>query len=96
MEDETATYMGQKGYTIYKENLDINKSSIRSIGYRQVWEYLHGRLSYDAMRDKAITATRRYLKRQCTWLKKWPDAHARFSNVSDCFQAIASILSSLR
>ncbi|MEC8383723.1 MAG: tRNA (adenosine(37)-N6)-dimethylallyltransferase MiaA [Pseudomonadota bacterium] len=80
----------------YKENLDINKSSIRSIGYRQVWEYLHGRLSYDAMRDKAITATRRYLKRQCTWLKKWPDAHARFNNVSDCFQVITSVLSSLR
>ena len=25
MEDETATYMGQKGYTIYKENLDIDE-----------------------------------------------------------------------
>ncbi len=25
MEEETATYMGQKGYTIYKENLDIDE-----------------------------------------------------------------------
>jgi tRNA dimethylallyltransferase len=46
--------------------------SIRSVGYRQAWEYLAGRTSYAEMRERAIMATRQLAKRQLTWLRSWP------------------------
>lgn len=57
------------------ERGDLNPalSSIRSVGYRQVWDYLDGKLSYEAMCEKAVTATRQLAKRQLTWLRSWPD-----------------------
>ena len=45
--------------------------SIKSVGYRQVWEYLDGGLDYDAMVEKSIIATRQLAKRQLTWLRSW-------------------------
>lgn len=45
--------------------------SIRSVGYRQVWQYLEGALNYPQMREKGIIATRQLAKRQLTWLRGW-------------------------
>jgi tRNA dimethylallyltransferase len=55
-------------------DLSLDIPSMRSIGYRQVWEYLEKQLSYDEMIEKGITATRQFAKRQMTWLKKEQDA----------------------
>jgi tRNA dimethylallyltransferase len=44
--------------------------AMRLVGYRQVWEYVTGRHSFDEMQDFAITATRQLAKRQVTWLRK--------------------------
>lgn len=49
--------------------------SIRSVGYRQVWDYLAGQTDEKTMREKAIAATRQLAKRQITWLRTWPDCH---------------------
>lgn len=54
-----------------REDLHINLPSIRSVGYRQVWEYLDGDLSYQEMKEKSIIATRQLAKRQLTWLRRW-------------------------
>jgi tRNA dimethylallyltransferase len=43
--------------------------SVRSIGYRQLWEYLEGRMELDQACAKAIEATCQLAKRQLTWLK---------------------------
>lgn len=56
-------------------DLTMSLPSIRSVGYRQVWEYLEGRLSKDIVIDKCIIATRQLAKRQLTWLRSWPDIH---------------------
>ncbi|MGY0220001.1 tRNA (adenosine(37)-N6)-dimethylallyltransferase MiaA [Endozoicomonadaceae bacterium StTr2] len=56
-----------------RDDLNISLPSIRAVGYRQVWEYLDGNLSYDEMVDKGIIATRQLAKRQFTWLRSWPD-----------------------
>ncbi len=45
--------------------------SIRSVGYRQMWQYLTGELSHDEMRERGIIATRQLAKRQLTWLRGW-------------------------
>lgn len=47
--------------------------SIKSVGYRQVWQYLEGEIDYDAMVEKSIIATRQLAKRQLTWLRSWPN-----------------------
>lgn len=54
-----------------RDDLTLSLPSMRSVGYRQVWEYLDGRCDYDTMRDKAIIATRQLAKRQMTWLRSW-------------------------
>ncbi|CAD5379789.1 delta(2)-isopentenylpyrophosphate tRNA-adenosine transferase [Pseudomonas sp. OF001] len=49
--------------------------SIRSVGYRQVWEYLEGRLTREEMAERGIIATRQLAKRQFTWLRSWSSLH---------------------
>ena len=43
--------------------------SMRAVGYRQGWEHLEGRASFDEMRSRALAATRQLAKRQLTWLR---------------------------
>ncbi|MGB1047984.1 MAG: hypothetical protein ACPG0M_08990, partial [Litorivicinaceae bacterium] len=45
--------------------------SMRSVGYRQMWQYLDGELSEHEMKDQAKAATRQLAKRQLTWLRSW-------------------------
>lgn len=47
--------------------------SMRSVGYRQVWQWLEGEGSHETMTEKGIAATRQLAKRQLTWLRKWQD-----------------------
>lgn len=55
-------------------DLDLHKPAMRSVGYRQVWEYLDGVLDYSAMCERGIVATRQFAKRQLTWLRSEPGA----------------------
>lgn len=45
--------------------------SLRCVGYRQMWSYLAGEISYDDMVYRGICATRQLAKRQMTWLRGW-------------------------
>jgi len=54
-----------------RSDLHEDLPSIRSVGYRQMWQYLDGQLSYAEMRERGIIATRRLAKRQLTWLRGW-------------------------
>ena len=56
-------------------DLDADKTSIRSVGYRQAWSFLQGEMEYDTFLDKGVIATRQLAKRQMTWLRKEPDLH---------------------
>ena len=56
-------------------DLTTSLPSVRSVGYRQVWSYLDGELSYNDMIERGIVATRQLAKRQLTWLRSWPDTH---------------------
>jgi tRNA dimethylallyltransferase len=56
-----------------KYRLNASMPSMRAVGYRQVWEYLEGRLEKEALREKGIAATRQLAKRQLTWLRSFPD-----------------------
>jgi tRNA dimethylallyltransferase len=56
-------------------DLQASMSSIRAVGYRQVWDYLDGRLSRSEMQERGVIATRQLAKRQFTWLRSWADLH---------------------
>ena len=53
--------------------------SIRSVGYRQLWEYLDGKTTLEQATTNAIVATRHLARRQLVWLRAdkesiWVDA----------------------
>ena len=50
-------------------NLHADLPAIRSVGYRQAWEFLDNQIDFDQMRYKALAATRQLGKRQLTWLR---------------------------
>jgi tRNA dimethylallyltransferase len=56
-------------------NLHADLPAIRSVGYRQVWEYLDGQTDWEEMRYKALAATRQLGKRQLTWLRAITGRH---------------------
>ena len=54
-------------------------SSMRCVGYRQVWQYLEGEITREALPERGIVATRQLAKRQMTWLRAMQEAY-----VLDC------------
>jgi tRNA dimethylallyltransferase len=50
-------------------SLHADLPAIRSVGYRQAWEFLNGEIDAEQMRYKALAATRQLGKRQLTWLR---------------------------
>lgn len=50
-------------------DLHAEMPSMRSVGYRQAWQYLHGDIEMDMMIANAETATRQLAKRQITWIR---------------------------
>ncbi|AIT10213.1 tRNA delta(2)-isopentenylpyrophosphate transferase [Candidatus Francisella endociliophora] len=56
-----------------RKNPQLTKdtTAIRSVGYRQAWEYLDGDISYDEFIKKGVVATRQLAKRQLTWIRNW-------------------------
>ena len=56
-------------------DLHTDLPSIRCVGYRQMWSYLEGEISYDEMVYRGVCATRQLAKRQITWLRGWEGVH---------------------
>jgi tRNA dimethylallyltransferase len=54
-------------------DLHLELPSMRSVGYRQMLQYLLGDHSYKDMSERAVIATRQLAKRQYTWLRSEPD-----------------------
>jgi len=55
-------------------DLDRNRPALRSVGYRQVWDYLNAELDYEEMISRAVIATGQLAKRQMTWLRRETEA----------------------
>ena len=56
-------------------DLHLDMPSMRSVGYRQMWEYLEGQYDYPEMVERGKIATRQLAKRQITWLRSEQEAH---------------------
>jgi tRNA dimethylallyltransferase len=55
--------------------LNLELPALRSVGYRQIWQYLDQEISFDALEIQAVAATRQLAKRQLTWLRQWNNLH---------------------
>ena len=55
-------------------DLHADLPAIRSVGYRQLWDYCSGKCSLAEAQEKAVVASRQLAKRQLTWLRNWPQA----------------------
>ncbi len=63
--------------------LDLGKPAMRAVGYRQIWRHLDGETDSEAMREAALSATRRLVRRQMTWLRAWPGLIRAEGSVTD-------------
>lgn len=55
-----------------RPDLGPDLPSIRTVGYRQAWEYLSEKIGYNEMIASAEASTRQLAKRQLTWLRSYP------------------------
>lgn len=72
-------------------DLSPHLPSMRSVGYRQVWEYLDGARGYEDMIHRAVIATAQLAKRQLTWLRAYPEVHP-FSTEDDNLAAVLALV----
>ena len=57
--------------SILEKGYSPDLQALQTVGYRQVIDYLQGNTDYEQMVKDIKTATRRYAKRQITWLRRW-------------------------
>ena len=65
---------------------------LNSVGYKQVVDYISGKISYEEMIELATNATYQLAKRQITWLKKFKLDKTLFSDEDDKVMKILSII----
>ncbi|AEH39941.1 delta(2)-isopentenylpyrophosphate tRNA-adenosine transferase [Buchnera aphidicola (Cinara tujafilina)] len=56
---------------------------MNSIGYKQMWEYLEKKCTYQEMICNTLQATRKLVKHQLTWLRKWKNINLIYDNNKD-------------
>lgn len=69
--------------------------ALRSAGYRQVCEFLAGRLTHSALSEKGIIATRQLAKRQLTWLRHWPEVRWFASDRPHLLQSVTDVIADI-
>lgn len=67
--------------------------SMRTVGYRQVWQFLAGKINHQEMIEQILIATRQLAKRQLTWLRSWPNLSVFDTNDPQIFKKILASLS---
>ena len=73
-------------------SLHAELPSMRSVGYRQAWEYLSGEVSRDTMIERAHAATRQLAKRQITWIRSMEALHAISCDTLNVEQQVERII----
>ncbi|OAT82739.1 tRNA (adenosine(37)-N6)-dimethylallyltransferase MiaA [Bacillus sp. MKU004] len=58
--------------TLYNQGVH-NVQSVQAIGYKEIYEYLEGRISFDRAIETLKQNSRRYAKRQLTWFRNKMD-----------------------
>ncbi len=73
--------------------LDDTSPALKGIGYKEVITYLEGGYDLDTMIATLQKNSRRYAKRQLTWLRRYPDIHwLDLDQIDDTQAAVERIL----
>jgi tRNA dimethylallyltransferase len=76
------------------DGLAEGRTAARAIGYPEVTAYLAGELSLDEARERTVTATRRFARRQDAWFRKDPRiTWVRYDDPERVEDALAAISS---
>ncbi|WP_026959545.1 tRNA (adenosine(37)-N6)-dimethylallyltransferase MiaA [Aliagarivorans taiwanensis] len=78
---------------IDRGDLDLSLPSMRCVGYRQMWNYLHGELDYQEMIFRGVVATRQLAKKQMNWLNGWSELNWLDSSATQNDKIIINSLS---
>ncbi len=54
----------------FMDKFDLSKTAVGAIGYKELFPYFYGRISFDEAVNNLKQATRNYAKRQLTWFRK--------------------------
>ena len=74
------------------DGLAEGRTASRAIGYPEVTAYLAGELSLDEARERTVTATRRFARRQDAWFRKDPRiTWVRYDDPDRVERALAAI-----
>ena len=71
---------------------DLSLPAMRTVGYRQAWDYLSGEISRQGMIDNAVRATCALAKRQLTWIRNTRDVIWVSSGRTDTSDLICEML----
>ena len=74
------------------ERVSNESHSMRSIGYREMLEYIRGEKTLEVAIDTAKLSSRRYAKRQITWLRSFDDQYKLEPMERDNIKTIEEIL----
>lgn len=66
--------------------------SMKSVGYRQVLNYLKGEYDEKTLAEKGIAATRQLAKRQLTWLRHWPEKQVLIAENPSIFAEVQALV----
>lgn len=72
--------------------LSNQDSSMRAVGYRQIWSHLDGVYDLSTAGVKALTATRQLAKRQLTWLRSNKNLHSFDPMEDKTFSAVMILI----
>jgi tRNA dimethylallyltransferase len=77
-------------------DLTAKHSSMRAVGYRQLWAHLDGHYDRAEAGRRALAATRQLAKRQLTWMRaetrgEWLDAASQAPRNRDICHALAEV-----
>jgi tRNA dimethylallyltransferase len=77
---------------LLKDGLAEGRTASRAIGYAQVASYLRGELSLAEARERTMSATRRFARRQDSWFRKDPRiVWVRFDDPDRVAKALAAV-----
>jgi tRNA dimethylallyltransferase len=65
---------------IYKKGYDKSLPSMQAIGYKELFEYVDGKIDIEHAKELIKKRTRNYAKRQLTWFKN--NADVKFFTVN--------------
>ncbi len=81
-------HMLSNGFVEEAERIGVHAPAASAVGYPQAFAYLAGQMTLAELRAMMVRATKRYAKRQATWLRSEPD----LTIIPPCADRVAAVM----